>query len=97
MISSRYQGGYSKVERKVYVVIHTNLSVAGNCKGDGHIGSRGFIGEYLRNLLVNQVIICDEGSPGGSSHENLMLELAKHLTRKEERVESQSKVRSKRT
>ena len=75
----------------MYVVIHTNLSVAGNCKGDGHIGSREFSGEYLRNLLVNQVIICDEGSPGGSSHENLELELAKSLTRKEERAESQSK------
>ena len=64
-------------ERKAYVIIHTDLSVAGNCKGDGHIGSRQFIGEYLRHLLVNQVIICDEGSPGGSSHENLELVLVK--------------------
>ena len=41
------------------------------------ITPREFIGEYLRNFLVNQVIIDDEGSPGGSSHENLMLESAK--------------------
>ena len=64
----------------MYVAIHTNLSVARNCKGDGHIGSREFIGEYQQNLQVNQVIICDEGSPGGSSHENLELELEKSLT-----------------
>ena len=31
------------------------------------------------------------GSPGGSSHENLELVLATSLTRKDERVESQSK------
>ena len=72
-------------------VIHGDLSVIENSKGDEHIGSRQFIGEYLRHLLVNQVIICDEGSPGGSSHENLESELAKSLTRKERRAESQSK------
>ena len=74
-------------ERCMYF-IHTDLSVAGNCKGDEHIGSREFIGEYLRNLLVKQAIIWNEGSPGGSSLENLELELAKSLTRREERAES---------
>ena len=55
------------------------------------ITPRELIEEYLLNLLVNQVIICDEGSPGGSSHENLMSELAKSLTRKDERSESRIK------
>ena len=44
------------------------------------ITPREFIGEYLQNFLVNQGIIGDEGSPEGSSHENLELELAKSLT-----------------
>ena len=51
-------------EQKVYVVIHTDLSVAGNCKGDEHIGSREFIGEHLKNLLVNQAAIYNEGLSG---------------------------------
>jgi len=51
-------------ERKVYVIIHTDLSVAGDCKGDEHIGSQEFIGEYLQNLLVNQATICNEGLSG---------------------------------
>ena len=53
-----------------------------SCKGDEHIGSREFIGGYLRHLLVNPVIICSESSSEGRSHENLELELAKSLTRK---------------
>ena len=48
----------------MYVIIHTELSAAGDCKGDEHIGSREFIGEYLRNILVNQVSICNEGLSG---------------------------------
>ena len=39
------------------VVIHEDLSVVENCKGNGHIGSREFIGEYRRDLQVEQVII----------------------------------------
>ena len=85
-------------ERKVYGVIHTNLTVAGDCKGDEHIGSQEFIGEYLRNLLVNQAIICKEGSPGGSSYENLELVLAKSFNPKEKRNQSpRVKVRRKRS
>ena len=60
-------------------------------KGNEHIGLENFIGEYRRDLQVDQVIIWNEGSPGGSSRENLELVLAKSLTRKDERVESQSK------
>src|SRR3954467_13950307 len=33
-------------ERKVDAIIHTDLSVARDCKGDEHTGSRRFIGEY---------------------------------------------------
>jgi hypothetical protein len=54
-------------------------------------GSRENIEEYLWILLVNQAIIWNEGSPERSSYENLMLELVKSLTQKEERSESQSK------
>ena len=39
------------------VINHTDLSVVGGCKGDEHVGSRKFIGGYLRNLQVNQTII----------------------------------------
>ena len=50
--------------------------------------SRENIGEYLRNLPVKQAIICDKGSLGGSSYENLESELAKsfNLNRREIRV-----------
>ena len=44
----------------MYVVIHQDLPVVGNCKSGGHIGSRKFIEEYLRDLLVKQAIICIE-------------------------------------
>ena len=65
--------------------------MAGNCKDNGHMGSREFIREYLRDPLVKQTIIENGGSLRESSHENLKLELAKSLTRKYERSESQSK------
>ena len=65
----------------MYAIIHTDISVAGNQKGDEHIGSREFIGKYPLDFLVKQAIIWNEGSPGGSSHKILELELAKSLTR----------------
>src|SRR3954463_2137051 len=68
--------------------VHRNFSMVGDEKGKGHIGSREFIGEYLRHLPVKQIIIWKGGSPGGSIHENLELELAKSLTRKDKRVHS---------
>src|SRR3954462_15190768 len=58
---------------------HRNFPMVGDEKGKGHIGSREFIGEYLRHLPVKQTIIWKGGSPGGSIHENLELELEKSL------------------
>ena len=69
-------------EQKVQALIHINLLVVWHSRGDGHKGSRQFIEEYLRDLLVNQLVIGNEGSPGGSSHENLELVLVNPLTRK---------------
>ena len=60
-------------------------------KGNEHIGAQEFIGEYHRDLQVDKRSFEMRGSPGGSSHENLELALAKSLTRKDERSESQSK------
>ena len=37
--------------------VHRNFPMVGDGKGKGHIGSREFIGEYLRGLQVDQVII----------------------------------------
>ena len=55
-------------------------------KGLGNSSESSFgIFRYIRLSSVMR------GSPGGSSHENLELVLAKSLTRKEERSESQSK------
>ena len=58
-------------------------------KGNEHIGAREF---YWRVSPGSSVEPGDHrywgGSPGGSSHENLELVLAKSLTRKDERVES---------
>ena len=34
--------------------VHSNIPMGGEGKGKGHIGSREFIGEYLRHLLVKQ-------------------------------------------
>src|SRR3954464_9752878 len=66
--------------------VHRNFLMGGNGKGKGHIGSREFIGEYLRHLWVKEEIIGrGGGSPGRSIHENLELELAKSLTRKDKR------------
>ena len=65
--------------------------MADNCKGKGHKGLGNSSKSNLQHLLLNQVIVGTGGSPGGSSHENLELALAKYLTQKGERVESQSK------
>ena len=63
-----------------------------NCKDKGNKGLGNSSESNLQHPLLNQVIMCTGGrSPGGSSHENLELALAKPLTRKEDRVESQSK------
>jgi len=70
----------------VRAVIHINLSGVGHSKGDGHTGSRQFIGEYLRDLLMNQLVIGNEGSPGEQRCENLELVLAKSLTRKRREI-----------
>ena len=43
--------------REMDVIIHTDLSVAGDCKGDEHAGSREFIREYS-----------SESSGGASDH-----------------------------
>ena len=51
-------------ERKAGVIIPTDLSVVGNCKGNGHMGTWEFIAEYLQDLLVKSVIICKEGLSG---------------------------------
>ena len=55
------------------------------------ITPREFIGEYLRNLLVNQVIIGNEGLFGRKQSREPNVRVSKILTRKEERAESQSK------
>ena len=60
--------------------------MVGDGKGKGHIGSREFIGEYLRHLPVKQTIIWKGCAPGGSIHENLELELAKSLTQKRREI-----------
>ena len=59
----------------MYVAIPRDLSMEGNCKSDG-TKSRENIAEYLRDPSVHQAIIWSKGSPGGSSYEILMLELA---------------------
>ena len=71
--------------------VHRNFPMVGDGKGKGHLGSREFIGEYHPHLLVKQQSFGRGGSSGGSIHENLELALAKSLTRKDERSESQSK------
>ena len=60
------------------MVIHRGLSMEGNCKSDG-TKSRENIAEYLRDPSVHQAIISSEGSPGGSSYENLESALVKSL------------------
>ena len=56
LVTTRATGkeGMNSEER---IVVHEDLSVVENCKGNGHIGSREFIGEYRRDLQVDQVII----------------------------------------
>ena len=53
--------GNEGMNNKEGVVIHEDLSMVDNCKGNGHIGSREFIGEYRRDLQVDQVIFLNEG------------------------------------
>ena len=48
----------------MYVAIHGDLSVVGNYNGEGHKGLGKNIGEDLRNLLVHQAIIWNEGLSG---------------------------------
>ena len=62
----------------MYVFIHRDISVIGNCKSDG-TKSRENIIEYTRNLLVQQTIIGNEVLSGESDHEILMLDLAKFI------------------
>ena len=69
------------------VVIHEDLSVVEYCKGNGHIGSREFIGEYRRDLQVNQTIIGNSELSGRKEVREPKLELVK-LTRKDKRAES---------
>src|SRR3954467_14322331 len=45
--------------------VHRNFPMVGDGKVKWHIGSREFIGEYLRHLPVKQTIIWKGGSPGG--------------------------------
>ena len=47
---------------QVYVVIHNNITVVGNLQRRWAQVSRENIGDYLRNLLVKQSIICNEGA-----------------------------------
>ena len=75
----------------MYVAIHGDLSVVGNCNSEGNKG----LGKTSKSIF--RIFWCTKrpsrmrGSPGGSSYENLRLELEKSLTRIEERSESQSK------
>src|SRR3954464_4351677 len=41
--------------------VHYNFPMVGDGKGKGHIGSREFIGEFLRHLLVKKTFIWNEG------------------------------------
>ena len=60
-----------------------------NCKGKGHKGLGNSSESNLQHLLLNQVIVgTGGGSPGGSSHENRYLELAKIFNPKEKRDQS---------
>ena len=45
--------------------VHRNFPMVGDGKGKGHIGSREFIGDYLRHLLLNQMIVGTGGLSGG--------------------------------
>jgi hypothetical protein len=78
-------------ERPVYVFIHKNISVVGNCKGGGHKGlgktSKSIIGIFWCIKRSSGM----KGSPGECGYENLELELVKSLTWIEERSESQSR------
>ena len=62
---------------QVYVVIHNDITVVGNLQRRWAQVSRENIRDYHRNLLVQQAIICNKGTPGGCDHEILMLELVK--------------------
>ena len=53
-------------------------------------GSRGIIGECLRDLLVKQATICIEWLSGRIWSRDPKVRVVKSLTRKEERSESQS-------
>ena len=78
-------------ERQVYVAIHRDLSVVGNCKGGGLKGSRktseSIFGIFWRIHRSSEM----RGSPEGIRYENLELELAKSLTRKDKKYRTQSK------
>ena len=69
--------GKSRYGRQVYVAIHGDLSVVGNCDGEGHKG----LGKTSKSIF--RIFWCTKrpsrmrGSPGGSSYEILMLEIAK--------------------
>ena len=64
--------------------------MAGNCKGGGHKGLGKHQGVSLESSDEAGDHLECRGSPVGSGYENLKLELAKYLTRIEERSESQS-------
>ena len=69
--------------------------MAGDCKGDEHVGSWKFIEEYLRNLQVKQAIILSEGLSGRKEGREPKVRVSK-ISRKDKRVESQSKGTEKR-
>ena len=51
-------------EWQVYVAIHRGISMIGNLQRRWAQVSRENIGDYLRNLLVQQAIICNKGNSG---------------------------------
>ena len=84
------KSNWRRYGRQVYVAIHGDLSVVGNCNGEGHkgLGTRRGVSSESSDETVDH--LWWRGSPGWSGYENLMSELVKSLTRIEERSESQS-------
>ena len=78
----------------MYVFIHRDISMVGNCKGNGHKVSK----EFQRVTSKSSGAVGDHldwrGSPGESIFENLKSDFSRNrLTRVEESSESQSKGR----
>ena len=59
--------------------IHGDISVAVNCNGGEHKGLGKISGDILRIFSRSRWSSVTQGSPVGSDHEILMLELAKFI------------------